>query len=200
MSADAFGFIEVAGYAFAVVLLIAATVFYFTQHIREVRDEMTGRTSARAIDELRAGRAGARRSSPDVREMGKGSKSSGHASASEASGSLHVRKISAGAPLPSKKTAVPAAPVEPSEAGTTLLGSDSTESGAGARPGSTGAVPASETSTTLLSGEPGLEPSAMGPVESAPSEAGTTLLSDGIEEDVPVSSEAGTPLLELEGC
>lgn len=184
MDANAFGALEIAGYAIAVVCAIAAAVVFFTQHISEVRDEMTGRAAARAIEELRAGRTGAARV-PSAGKRGGGAdrgvpgarRSVGSA---RTSGSLHVRMMADDAAETER--------MEESELGTTLLRAGDPAQ----RPAATGADAAAEESeagTTLLDGgkfadEP----------DDEPSEAGTTLLGDDER------SEAGTTLLTRGGA
>ncbi len=183
MDANAFGALEIAGYAIAIVCAIAAAVVFFTQHIREVRDEMTGRAAARAIEELRAGRTGAARV-PSAGKRGGADRGVPGARRSvgsaRTSGSLHVRMMADDAAETER--------MEESELGTTLLrAGDPTQ-----RPAATGADAAAEESeagTTLLDGgkfadEP----------DDEPSEAGTTLLGDDER------SEAGTTLLTKGGA
>ena len=55
MSAETFGVIEAAGYVTAAVLLMATLVFFFTRHVREVHDELTGKAARAAIEGLRQG-------------------------------------------------------------------------------------------------------------------------------------------------
>lgn len=176
MDANAFGTLEIAGYALAAVCAIAAVVVFFTQHIREVRDEMTGRAAVRAIEELRAGRTGVARvlSAGKRGGAGQGVPGARHSAGSaRTSGSLHVRMMA--------DDAAETEHMEESELGTTLLRAEDPAQ----QPASTGtgaAAEESEAGTTLLGGK--------GPSdEEAPSEAGTTLL----KNDEP--SEAGTSLL-----
>lgn len=57
MSAEAFGMMAIICYSLAAVLVVIAIILYFVQHIRSVRDDLTGRTAQRAIAELREGTA-----------------------------------------------------------------------------------------------------------------------------------------------
>lgn len=154
MNADLFGVIAVVGFGLAVVFAVAAAAYGVTHHVREVRDELTGRAAARAIEELRSGH----------RAMGAPvSAAPGGRAPGVQSGSLQVRHGATSIPLTAEApTAVreskaalgdDGAEGDSSEAGTTLLGAIAKEG-------------ASELGTTLLAGK-----------GSAPvSEAGTTLL------------------------
>lgn len=55
MSAEAWGILAVVGYSLAGVLAVIALIWFFTQNIRQVRSDLTGRTAQRAIAELRSG-------------------------------------------------------------------------------------------------------------------------------------------------
>lgn len=89
MSVDTFNAIAVAGYALAIVFALAAVVVYFTKHVHEVHDELTGRTARAAIEQLRAG--GVHRSAGALAVAGSGGPTAGEVG----SGSLHVRKVEA---------------------------------------------------------------------------------------------------------
>ena len=173
MSAEMFGALEAGGYALAALCAIAAIVVFFTQDIRAVRDEMTGRAAERAIEEMRAGKSGTFRAVSGGRS-GKGAKAQARGlSSARTSGSLHVR-FAANGEGETDEGMDATAPVAESEQGTTLLSSTETNPAA------------SEQGTTLLSASPAdaLSPS---------SEAGTTLLEADISVSAP--SEAGTTLL-----
>lgn len=173
MNADLFGVIAVVGFGLAVVFAVAAAAYGVTHHVREVRDELTGRAVARAIEELRSGH----------RAMGAPvSAAPGGRAPGVQSGSLQVRHGATSIPLTAEApTAVreskaalgdDGAEGDSSEAGTTLLGAIAKEG-------------ASELGTTLLAGK-----------GSAPvSEAGTTLL--GADEPATASEEHTTLLQGL---
>lgn len=173
MNADLFGVIAVVGFGLAVVFAVAAAAYGVTHHVREVRDELTGRAAARAIEELRSGH----------RAMGAPvSAAPGCRAPGVQSGSLQVRHGATSIPLTAEApTAVreskaalgdDGAEGDSSEAGTTLLGAIAKEG-------------ASELGTTLLAGK-----------GSAPvSEAGTTLL--GADEPATASEERTTLLQGL---
>lgn len=173
MNADLFGVIAVVGFGLAVVFAVAAAAYGVTHHVREVRDELTGRAAARAIEELRSGH----------RAMGAPvSAAPGGRAPGVQSGSLQVRHGATSIPLTAEApTAVreskaalgdDGAEGDSSEAGTTLLGAIAKEG-------------VSELGTTLLAGK-----------GSAPaSEAGTTLL--GAEEPATASEEHTTLLQGL---
>lgn len=173
MNADLFGVIAVVGFGLAVVFAVAAAAYGVTHHVREVRDELTGRAAARAIEELRSGH----------RAMGAPvSAEPGGRAPGVQSGSLQVRHGATSIPLTAEApTAVreskaalgdDGAEGDSSEAGTTLLGAIAKEG-------------ASELGTTLLAGK-----------GSAPvSEAGTTLL--GADEPATASEEHTTLLQGL---
>lgn len=173
MNADLFGVIAVVGFGLAVVFAVAAAAYGVTHHVREVRDELTGRAAARAIEELRSGH----------RAMGAPvSAAPGGRAPGVQSGSLQVRHGATSIPLTAEApTAVreskaalgdDGAEGDSSEAGTTLLGAITKEG-------------ASELGTTLLAGK-----------GSAPvSEAGTTLL--GADEPATASEEHTTLLQGL---
>lgn len=195
MGAETYGMIATAGYALALALAAAAIVMFFVLHIREVRDELTGKSARRAIEEMREGRRGT------IRVAGAaavGASGAGTAVPGEGSGSLHVREVAArgektgatgrrrsgrtGSTVASRPHAgttasvgAPAPAAAASEAGTTLL-----SKGAGAHedPAAASAPGDSEAGTTLLSGD---APAGTASVADAPgdgSEAGTTLLSE----------------------
>lgn len=173
MNADLFGVIAVVGFGLAVVFAVAAAAYGVTHHVREVRDELTGRAAARAIEELRSGH----------RAMGAPvSAAPGGRAPGVQSGSLQVRHGATSIPLTAEApTAVreskaalgdDGAEGDSSEVGTTLLGAIAKEG-------------ASELGTTLLAGK-----------GSAPvSEAGTTLL--GADEPATASEEHTTLLQGL---
>ena len=92
MGAETYGMIATAGYALALALAAAAIVMFFVLHIREVRDELTGKSARRAIEEMREGRRGT------IRVAGAaavGASGAGTAVPGEGSGSLHVREVAA---------------------------------------------------------------------------------------------------------
>lgn len=184
MNADLFGVIAVVGFGLAVVFAVAAAAYGVTHHVREVRDELTGRAAARAIEELRSGHRAMSAAA---------SAASGGRVPGVQSGSLQVRHGATSIPLTAEApTAVreskaalsdDGAEGDSSEAGTTLLGAIGkkgvSESGTAAEEGT------SELGTTLLAGK-----------GSAPaSEAGTTLL--GAEEPATASEEHTTLLQGL---
>lgn len=178
MSAEMFGALEAGGYALAALCAIAAIVVFFTQDIRAVRDEMTGRAAERAIEEMRAGKSGTFRAVSGGRS-GKGAKAQARGlSSARTSGSLHVRFAANGEGEIDEGTDA-TAPVAESEQGTTLLGCDAADTQA----------PASEQGTTLLSSTE---------TNPAASEQGTTLLSASPADALSPSSEAGTTLLEAD--
>lgn len=138
MNADLFGVIAVVGFGLAVVFAVAAAAYGVTHHVREVRDELTGRAAARAIEELRSGH----------RAMGAPvSAAPGGRAPGVQSGSLQVRHGATSIPLTAEApTAVreskaalgdDGAEGDSSEAGTTLLAGK-------------GSAPVSEAGTTLL--------------------------------------------------
>lgn len=47
-------FISIIGFSLAVVLALVALIMFFALHIKQVRDDLTGKTAARAIAETRA--------------------------------------------------------------------------------------------------------------------------------------------------
>ena len=133
-------------------------VVFFTQDIRAVRDEMTGRAAERAIEEMRAGKSGTFRAVSAGRS-GKGSKAQARGlSSARTSGSLHVRFAANGEGETDEGTdaTAPDAALDC----TTLLSSTETNPAA------------SEQGTTLLSASPA-------DASSPSSEAGTTLLGKG---------------------
>ena len=159
MSAEMFGALEAGGYALAALCAIAAIVVFFTQDIRAVRDEMTGRAAERAIEEMRAGKSGTFRAVSGGRS-GKGAKAQARGlSSARTSGSLHVRFAANGEGETDEGTDA-TAPVAESEQGTTLLSASPADASS----------PSSEAGTTFLEADISV---------SAPSEAGTTLLGKG---------------------
>ena len=50
---EVLGTLSVLGFSFSAVLAVIAVIYFFTQHIRKVHDDLTGRTAQRAIAELR---------------------------------------------------------------------------------------------------------------------------------------------------
>lgn len=219
MGAETYGMIATAGYALALALAAAAIVMFFVLHIREVRDELTGKSARRAIEEMREGRRGT------IRVAGAaavGASGAGTAVPGEGSGSLHVREVAArgektgatgrrrsgrtGSTVASRPHAgttasvgAPAPAAAASEAGTTLLAGD-------APAGDTAAADApeggSEAGTTLLSKGAGAHEDPAAASAPGDSEAGTTLLSGDAPAgtasvaDAPGDgSEAGTTLL-----
>lgn len=201
--------LEASGYALAMVFAIAAAVVFFTKHVREVRDEMTGRTAKRAIEEMRSGGGGIFRAVASMRFADGGHAERGDESGrfpgraervrrtrARTSGSLRVRfsKDSVDA----EKTARVEGRMRDvaSEAGTTLLAADAAEERA--------RKDASEAGTTLLAhdvGEQGaleqgaLEQGAAEQRAAAGTEDGTTLFSP---QAAASDSEAGTTLLGKE--
>ncbi len=152
MSAQAFGLIEVVGYALAAVFAVAAGAYYATHHVREVRGELTGATARAAIQEMRE-RGVSRLAGGALATPGDGA-----APSEVPSGSLHVRFFGTGGTGVTRKAVVAEGAAgqtqrTSSESGTTLL--------------SDAAAPPSESGTTLLSD-----------AAAPPSEYGTTLLSD----------------------
>ena len=133
MSVQAFGMVEMVGYAVAVVLAIAAVAYFVTHHIREVRGELTGATARAAIQEMReegvSRFAAGALATPSWRGGALGS-------AEAPSGSLHVRFFGR------RTTGMTDAQAEEpsSESDTTLLSQAADASG-------------SESMTTLLGGE-----------------------------------------------
>ena len=49
-----FSIVAVAGFSLAAVLAAGAVVMFFALHVKEVRDELTGKTAARSIAEIRS--------------------------------------------------------------------------------------------------------------------------------------------------
>lgn len=158
------GMVSTVGYSLAVVFAVIAAIFYVTQHVRSVHDELTGRTAQREIAEMREGRRGrtflgaASSAANSVLAAAQGA-----VSGNAGSGSLHVRnveretddmerEVGTGAVDRADQSAAAQAEVR-----TTLLGSSATAA----------AATASETSEA---------------------EAGTTLLTD--VKPVPANSEA----------
>lgn len=91
---ETFGMVATAGYSFAAVLAVVAVIYYVTQHVHAVHDELTGRTAQREIAEMRAGRRG--RTWLGAAGSAAGSllaAARGKATGSEGSGSLHVRSV-----------------------------------------------------------------------------------------------------------
>lgn len=199
MHAETFGLMSVIGFGVSAVLAIAAAVYGVTHHVRAVRDELTGRAAARAIEAMRAGHPSARIPFAPHGEVRPGVQS----------GSLHLRRASGTLGGASAEGGV-TAPTEPRPAApsTTPAAREPVAapavSAAPAAPGSSD----SEAGTTLLDGtslnedaaQPFLEADAeLPPVPEVDSEAGTTLL-DGTAlhgASGPIaSSEAGTTLLD----
>lgn len=88
------GMVSTVGYSLAVVFAVIATIFYVTQHVRSVHDELTGRTAQREIAEMREGRRGrtflgaASSAANSVLAAAQGA-----VSGNAGSGSLHVRNV-----------------------------------------------------------------------------------------------------------
>lgn len=156
------GMVSTVGYSLAVVFAVIATIFYVTQHVRSVHDELTGRTAQREIAEMREGRRGrtflgaASSAANSVLAAAQGA-----VSGNAGSGSLHVRNVER--ETDDMERGVDTGVVDraaqsvsaKAEVRTTLLGADTT-----------GATASEETE----------------------SEAGTTLLTD--VKPVPANSEA----------
>ncbi len=49
-----FNIVAIIGFACAAVLIIVAVVLFFTWHIKQVRDDLTGKTATRSIAEIRS--------------------------------------------------------------------------------------------------------------------------------------------------
>ena len=181
MAPEAFGVIAVIGFGFDAVLAIAAAVYGVTHHVRDVRDELTGRAAQRAIDAMREGRG-----SVPVLAVRQGVRGDVQ------SGSLRLREVNSRdrKPFAASSTLSVASDASScgeealeSEAGTTSLDSVA----------SSGAALDSEAGTTLLSqGERGAS-------SAIPSEAETSLLAQGASHAAPgVESESETTLLGSE--
>lgn len=170
MSEQAFGMVEMAGYALAVVLVVAAIVYFVTHHIREVRGELTGATARAAIQEMRE-KGVSHLAAAALATPGEGSPGSTEAP----SGTLHVRffgrRTTGMAGTAGKGGTGVQALDAPSEAGTTLLEDVAVEPGC--KTGERIVQDSSEAGTVLLhSGD------------SMDSESMTTLLG-GEDGDVP---------------
>lgn len=194
---ETFGMVATIGYSLAVVFAVIAVIFFFTQHVKTVHDELTGRTAQREIAEMREGRRG--RTFLAAASSAAGSVLSaarGRATGAIGSGSLHVRNVEAQTNDMEKdeETSVVSRPGTPTgkvsraesskgaraEMGTTLLTDVSKPAEADA---------ATEGGTTLLSAgsKPG---SAKGGAEDeAATEGGTTLLTSA--KPKPESDGAG---------
>lgn len=206
---ETFGMVATAGYSLAAALAVVAVIYYVTQHVHAVHDELTGRTAQREIAEMRAGRRG--RTWLGAAGSAAGSllaAARGKASGFEGSGSLRVRSVAdatddmerdaeTGRVSEGKTGAVDRAERSASakaEMGTTLL-SDGASSDEAAEEGCT-----TEGSTTLLSSP---APKDAGkPAHDVETEGGTTLLSapaaktgDADEAE----AEGGTTLLTKDG-
>lgn len=209
---ETFGMVATAGYSFAAVLAVVAVIYYVTQHVHAVHDELTGRTAQREIAEMRAGRRG--RTWLGAAGSAAGSllaAARGKATGSEGSGSLHVRSVEYAADdmerdaetgrVSEGKTGVVdrvarSAAVK-AEMGTTLL-SDGASSDEAAEEGD----------TTLLSAPSDSEAKED---EGGTTEGGTTLLSSPAPKDAgtavndvetavnDVETEGGTTLLTKDG-
>ena len=173
MTADAYGMMALISYSLAGVCAVLTVIFFFVKHIRQVGDDLTGRTAERAIADLRQGKGNRSRFFGGEERSVSGGSRNAHASRvdkHDTNGSLKLRRFSA------DDVETTAIPDEEAESGTTLL--------AGAGEGS---------ATTLLAG------SASSDETSA--ESSTTLLSDAVESsttllvsDEPDACESGTAL------
>lgn len=217
MHAETFGVMAVVGFSVSAVLAVVAAAYGATHHVRAVRDELTGRAAARAIEAMRTGSAPARIPFAPHGEVRPGVQS----------GSLHLRRVSGAlagssatgdlaafaespsavptvrepAVAPGAPTASAAAGGPDSEAGTTLLQVPEADSEAGttllgaaaSRSAADPAIPA-HTGATVPGGASAHEGAAH-----AFSEAGTTVL-DGPAGHAPVEvpSEDATTLLDNE--
>ncbi|WP_307738720.1 hypothetical protein [uncultured Parolsenella sp.] len=224
---ETFGMVATAGYSLAAALAVVAVIYYVTQHVHAVHDELTGRTAQREIAEMRAGRRG--RTWLGAAGSAAGSllaAARGKASGSEGSGSLHVRSVAdatddmerdaeTGRVSEGKTGAVDRAERSASakaEMGTTLL-SDGASSDEAAEEGGTTLLSApsdseakgdegdtTEGSTTLLSSP--VPKDAGKPAHDVETEGGTTLLSapaakTGDADEA--EAEGGTTLLTKDG-
>ncbi|WP_130810263.1 hypothetical protein [Olsenella sp. Marseille-P4559] len=112
------GVASTVGYVLAALLALVAVILFFTLHIRSVRDELTGRTAAAAIAQMRGMTWAARRRREAVARRltadGTG------APEGEGSGSLHLRMVD----VPGRKAGDTAGPARTAdEAVTTMLAS-----------------------------------------------------------------------------
>lgn len=181
MTADTYGMVATIAYSMAAVFAVIAIVIFFTQHIRKVHDDLTGRTEQRAIADLRSGSVSRARFF-----VGGGADDDSSAAVVDANGrprrrdgaqagtssSLKLRRFSKQdevAQTAATGAAVSGgADVDAAESGTTLLGADGAATG-----GAPAADAGSESGTTLLG-----DAAATAPAASEASEAGTTLLGD----------------------
>lgn len=191
MTAEAFGMMATVGYALAAVFAALSVAIYITQHIKQVRDDLTGRTAERAIARLRDGSASRSRFFGGESRAASSKDAAARRAPGEGSGSLRLRRVDVGAP--EKPTGAVAA----EEAATTMLSSSGTD-----------AIGEAESATTLLSpaadataegGEkapetPAATGEASGRANDEGSEAATTLLS-AAEDDEEDEDERGTVLL-----
>ena len=90
--ASTLGMIATIGFSLAAVFAVIAVIFYVTQHVHDVSDELTGRSAQREISEMRAGRPG--RSFLGVASSAASSvMSAARGGSSSSSSSLHVRSV-----------------------------------------------------------------------------------------------------------
>lgn len=171
MNAETFGLIAVIGYSLAGVFAVVSVIIFVTQHIRQVRNDLTGRTAARAIAQLRAGE-GARTHVSEWNALKEQRKRGGGEGSAHESGSLKLRRISS-------KKASTTTPMSAAEASTTYL-SDAQKAS------TTTPMNAAEASTTYLSDA---QKTVETTQKTAGTEASTTLLSDtSYEADGPATT------------
>ena len=176
---ETFGMVATAGYSFAAVLAVVAVIYYVTQHVHAVHDELTGRTAQREIAEMRAGRRG---------RTWLGAAGSAAGSLLAAARGKATGRVSEGKTGVVDRVARSAA--VKAEMGTTLL-SDGASSDEAAEEGD----------TTLLSAPSDSEAKED---EGGTTEGGTTLLSSPTPKDAgtavnDVETEGGTTLLTKDG-
>ena len=167
MDAASWGLVATVGYVLAAAFAVVSVILFFTLHIRNVRDDLTGRTAQRALADLREGRGSRSRFfGGDERGVAVRGGAKGSADA-EGSGSLKLRRFSSKEETLGDTGATGA--VAEDTQGTTMLGNDKT----------TNSLAGAEGSTTLI-----------GPTGG--DDVGTTMLGTSGNDN---EGEAGTTLL-----
>jgi len=162
MSAYAYGMLAVISYSLAGVCAVLTAIFFFAKNVRQVRNDLTGRTAERAIADLRQGK-GSRSRFFGGEEGGAAGASrnarTSRASSHDASGSLKLRRVSAD-DVPTTEMAQ-----TENEPGTTILGAAAdTETETTVL----GAAAGSEDGTTLLNSADESDEGATGLLPDAP--------------------------------
>ncbi len=125
MSAAAFGLTAIICYSLAAVCVAIAVILFFVLHIRDVCDDLTGRTAQRAIAQLRSGSSN-RSKFFGGEERGAAAKNAGKRRSSlqkDSSGSLKLRHFS-------NEDNIPTAHMDEDAAATTMLGAQADEADA----------------------------------------------------------------------